>query len=163
MKKAQMDLIFIPVMILVLVVAVFMGSIVLSSFLDEYIDTSLGLPIITQISGTLSRIADTLDYFLPIFIVGLGIIMLVISFLVNAHPLYYVLSIAILFSGVITGAVISNVLIELDTQTSGYTATLLPITKDLIQYIPYIFIGIAVLTTIAFYGKWGTAGGGNAI
>jgi len=160
MKKGMIDLLFIPIFILIIVVGVFLGLITLTSFLNEAQNTEIAEFIPTD---DMNNIVKTLDYILPIFVVGVGVVMLALSFLVDAHPLYYVISIVVLLTGVVTGAVVSNLLVEFNEGTAEYTGTALPITKQMIGYVPYFVLAIAVISAIAFYGKFGTAGGGNEV
>lgn len=162
MRKGLTDLLFVPIIILVIVVSVFLALITLTSFINEAGDSEIA-PYITNVQADIDGIINTLDYFLPIFVVGLGLVMLALSFLVDARPLFYVISIIVLLTGAILGAVVSNMLLEVSTETSDLSGTALPITKQMIGYIPYFVLAIAVISAIAFYGKFGVARGGGYV
>lgn len=158
MSKGQLDIIIIPIMIFILIVSVFVGVIILKEFMGQaQIDTPEAWNLTTT---AVDNTVGVFDILAPFIFVGFGIVMILTAYLINSHPLFYIVGLFSTIIGVITTAGLSNALFEMNETTIGYTGTALSMTKAMIPYMPHVVLAIAVIGAIALYSKSGGLSGG---
>ena len=158
MSKGQLDIIIIPIMIFILIVSIFVGVIILKEFMGQ---AQIDMPeawnkTTTAVDNTVS----VFDILAPFIFVGFGIVMILTAYLINSHPLFYIVGLFSTIIGVITTAGLSNALNELNSTSSVYTGTALSVTKAMIPHLPKIVLAIAIIGAIALYSKSGGTSGG---
>lgn len=158
-NKGMMDFFVITLFVFVIGIAVVLGVILLTQFYQE-----AELPMYEAINMTEQNFEDTitvLDYFIPIVLVGMGITILVVSFTIETHPIFFIIGLFTASAGVVASAVISNTMMETFNETSGYMGSALGITQQAMSGLPYIMLAIFSIALIIFYGK--AYGGGQSV
>jgi hypothetical protein len=142
----------------IIIVTIVIGVVLLKSFMDE---VQVELPEAYNL--TYQHVEDTvsvMDVIAPFVFVGFGLALIVTAFLINSHPILYIVGFFTIAIGLIVSAGISNALMEMNATTSQYVAPALSLTFALSDKMPYILLAIAIIGAIALYSKTGGASGG---
>lgn len=109
---------------------------------------------ITAATNNISTALLLFDGIFLFYLIGLGMMTVVLAYYINTHPIFFIFSVLSLIISVITAALITNVFVEFGSNSVLSTAALsYPLTMTAMQNLP-IFIGIlGVLTMLALYRR----------
>lgn len=152
-NKGFVGILLIPLIIFIVIVSVIAGVVILKEFMAQ---AQISMPEAYNLSNTnVNNMITVMDYFVPIIFIGTGIAFVIMCFTIQTHPIFYIFGIFLILVGVMTTAVYSNAVEELNLTTGVYTGVALPVTLAMAQYMPHILFGIAVISAIIFYGRYG--------
>ena len=158
MSKGQLDIILIPIVVFILIITIVVTVIILKEFMGE---AQIEMPeAYNKTFVAVGYTVDVLDVVAPFIFIGLGLGLIITSYLIYSHPLLYVIGLFSIVIGVIVSASLSNALIEMNATTSVYLGPALTMTMTMSRYLPHILLAIAVIGAIAMYSKGGGSTGG---
>ena len=117
-------------------------------------DASMGATAKTASGSLYNKYGATMDgAFLTIFIL-LWVLVIVASFLIDAHPIFFMISILLLFFVIYVSAILSNFFGEFidGADLLAYQSSF-PYTNFIIANIVWFVIGIGASVAIVLYGK----------
>lgn len=112
----------------------------------------------TQANATLQetggRYPAVLDGLVILVFLGLWAMVLVASFMVDSHPIFFIFSVILIFFMIIAGIFLGNFYEEFfsDSEFTGLTATF-PATNWILTHLLPIVIAISISILIVLYGK----------
>jgi len=108
-----------------------------------------------------------MDYAIVFLMIALIGGLLVTSFFIPSHPIFFAINILGIFVLIFIGMVISNVYGEMtasqdavDSGLNNISTTILPKSSHLVNWLPYIGAVVIGLVSIIMYAK-GSGGGGT--
>ena len=116
-----------------------------------------------NVTETLDDTESTITLFssmYPFFLFGLILFVIISAFFINSHPIFFFVSIVILFVVILLGAVFSNVYQRISTDDNfGDTSSHLTVMHILMKYLPWIAaVIVGILMFILFSKPKGTGG-----
>jgi hypothetical protein len=158
-KGTVIDFLFI-----VLVMMVFAIVAIVSIYLWDSISTPLknafGIGEATDVINTSARVFGVMDYIFLFLFFGLSIAPLIFAFLVQTHPVFFVVNILLLIVLFLIMPTISNVVRSFwaTDQFAPYAAggsgsVTYTIMTRVFQYLPFITGGLSIILTIAMFVK----------
>lgn len=160
MRGSIGDIVVIIVLIFAFVFALLIGSKIFTE-----IDSELGVVDVENVTDDVMQggtnaftLSDSVSIFL---LVGMGLSLLISSFLLKTHPAFMIFFVLILVFILVLGAIISNAYDEMGNQdTLSPEANKYTITASVMSNLPVIILGLGFLVIIVLFGKNYSGGGG---
>lgn len=151
MKGSLFDIIFVTIFIFVFAVSFFFGYIIMDKFKAEVNQTNTIDVSYIQTGQDAFLIFDGL----MVFVIAMLFISVIISaFLIDVHPVFFVISLIFLVLSIFVGAQISNIFIEFSQASDIAVATSnYPLTIYLFQNLPTIILVFGIIISIVIYSK----------
>lgn len=138
---------------------------IMTQFYSGMADMNVTTPEMAQAETTMKAQFHSVDYALVFLMVALVGGMIVTSFFIPSHPIFFVINIIGIFVLIFIGMVMSNVYGELtasqDANDSGITASadeIVPYTSFIINYLPYLSAIVIGIISVVMFAK-GQGGG----
>jgi hypothetical protein len=165
-KKSQvMQIVLFMSILITLTFAGIITYYIMDKFYDSMDEMNMNTPEMLQAQNTMKVQIKTVDYaiiFLMIALIG-GLI--VTSFFIPSHPIFFVINIIGIFVLIFVGMVISNTYGEMvtsqdaiDNGIADAAETMMPFSSWFINYLPYIGAILIGIISIVMYAK-GQGGG----
>ena len=155
-KGSTYDLIVIAVLVLVGAIVL----IVVGSVWAEFVAVANAIPIVGGNANASAAIIDTssalllFDVLFIVYLMGLGLVSIILAYFVEAHPVMFVISFIVLIISVIVSALFTNIFIEFTTIDSLATSVAsYPLTVTAMKALPGYIAIIGVLMLIALYKR----------
>lgn len=165
-KKANvMDIIFIVITLILLGLGFFFIKYAFDDINTDLIaDTDLSEQAKSMISSGNANYTSWSDYAVGFVFFGLLMGILITSYLIDTHPVFFVVSLILFIFVIFVGVEISNSFQEIVGETEFLTLQDdYPITMFIINNLVMILIAIFVLMSIILYGKtYGNNSGGGS-
>ena len=152
-KGNVFDIIYIMIVLFLIAVVTLVGIKVYDAWDESNTITSdTGNIIMQKADMTLT----TLDGVFAFIIVMLFILVLISAFLINTHPVFFIVTLIMLIIALIIGAAFSNIFETLTGDSLSGEAERLPIISELMGNLPFIVLVIIVAVAVVLYAKMKT-------
>ena len=151
------DAIYGPAKILAIVITLFVGIYVWTSFLTVSTDSLRptmdvdGQAALDEATGNVSIGLTTIDYMMPLIVFGLLIVSLIFAFKTGASVIYAVLSISVWVLALILSSIFTNVYLQVN-ETLDLGGTYI-ISNFIMTNLKWIVLGWLALVTIAIFSQ----------
>lgn len=156
-KRGQMlQIVFIIITMVVIGFTLLIANKILTGFWGAIDDSGMKTPAVQQVEDAYKAVPATFDYSVLFILVGLTIGLVVTSFQIPSHPIYMVINVFGIFFLVWLAMAMSNMYGEM---VAGADSPFLveieqiPITAFIINYMPYICVGLVFLSTVIMFAK----------
>jgi len=156
-KKAQLtQIVVFLVAIFVIGTTIILGKLVLDNFYTALDEQDLNTAEMTEAQTNIEAQYATFDYALVLFAVVLIIGMIITSFLIPSHPIFFVINVIGIFILVFIGMVLTNVYGELvagENEILSDQADEFDLVNFLISKLPYIGAVVVFILSIVMFAK----------
>lgn len=155
-KKGNLqDLIVIPVFLFIIAFSFVIGFYIYGEMNTEIQATSMTTTSKTMFSDNYSSYTGTFDGIFLFVMVGLGLTVIVSSFFIKAHPIFYFASLIVYAFITVISAIFSNAYEDLMGTTLLAASSGFPIINNILTNLPYYCMGISFVVAIVLYAKRG--------
>jgi hypothetical protein len=158
-KGVITDIILAGALLFLFVIATFFSYTVYMKYTekagDELEDTDTGKLIVTESK----RAFYNMDYAFLLVFIGLFISTVVTAFLIRSHPIFFVLSIMLLFIVLFSAVLFSNIFEKISESPRVANATdTYVIMPHIMDKLPTYIFGLVIVAFIVFFAKWRLGG-----
>jgi len=151
-----LDTIMWIVTLFVLIIAIVYGKMIFTDInADVQADDSLNATFKASVDTLHTNYSGFFDKMFLFVLIIMIILVLVASFMVDAHPAFFIVSVILMFILIFIGALFSNMYEELpegDNELTTAAATF-PIMNFVMAHILQFIVGVAILVLITLYAK----------
>ena len=161
--SSVIDIIFVMVFLVVIGLIFFFVNYSFSEVKDDIIaGGDLGATESANLESYYQGFSSWNDYAVGFIFFGLIIGILVTAYFVDAHPVFFVISLILFIFVIFVGVFVSNAFQEVINETDlAVTKTHFPITIFIINNLIMLLIATFVMMSIILYGKSGNSQGGG--
>jgi len=117
-------------------------------------DTTLHNNTKTILANETTSYSRTWDSAMLLLLFGLWAITVIMAFLIDSHPVFFIISAVLMMFVIIVAANVSNAFEEItDDADLSVAAAGFPMTRFVMSKLPYVILGILVSVGLALYAK----------
>lgn len=154
-KGTIVDIIFVGAVLFLFAIVTLLSYTLYNEFTDKTAgkldESDAGKTIVRESK----RAFGALDYSFLLVFVGLFISTVVTAFLIKSHPVFFVVSILLLFILIFSAVLFSNIFEEVsekpNLENASNTYVIIP---HIMDYLPHYIFGLIIVTFIIFFSRW---------
>jgi|TARA_Y100000310_G_scaffold341928_2_gene442890 hypothetical protein len=155
-KKGNLqDLIVIPVFLFIIAFSFVLGFYIYGEMNTEIQASDMTTTAKSVFGDNYATYNSVFDNIFLFIMVGLGLTVVVSSFFIRAHPIFYFVSLIVYAFITMISAILSNAYEELIGTTLAAAGASFPIIDHLMSNFPYYMMGLSFVVAIVLYAKRG--------